>query len=1154
MLLNRDVFLVDPTTRSIPNDGVAKVVDPRTPEEWAVLRYELASFVCDGEYQNGLERILSSFLAALDQPTQPAVWVSGFYGSGKSHFVRVLEYLWRDVKFDDGATARGLANLPTEVSDLLKELVTRGKQSGGLWSAAGTLSAGTGSVRLGLLAILFGSAGLPEQYPAARFVLWLKREGLYEAVKAGVEGKGRDFGKELNNMYVSPHLAGSLLAAYPTFATSEAEVRSLLKAQYPVLADITDEQFLDTVQDVLRRQAATPGKLPCTLIVFDELQQFIGEDSARALNVQTIVEACCSRFGSRLLFVGTGQSAIQATPQLSKLQGRFTVRVELSDTDVQKVVRQVVLRKDPTRTPALKAVLEAASGEINRHLAGAKIGPNPADPSDLVPEYPLLPVRRRFWERTLRAVDIAGTAGQLRTQLRIVHEAARAVAGKPLGTVIPADFIYDQLKASLLQSTVLLRDTASVIESLRDGTPDSDLRSRLCALVFLIGKLPTEGIAAAGIRADAATLADLTVDDLVAGSASLRQRIPNLLQSLVESGALMVVGDEYRLQTRESAEWEADYRSRLAPIKADDTRLASERGTAFRAAVTAALKDVRLVHGVNKTPRKFDLHFGADAPPATATAAGNVPIWVRDEWTVTEKTVREEAQTAGLASPTVFVFLPRLDPEGLRTALAGAAAAKGTLDGRPRSALPEGIEARKAMESRQATEQKQIASLVATIVANARVYQSGGVEVTGDTFAEAIRTAVERALARLFEKFNITDTAGWDKVVKRIEDGSADALAALGYTGDVDKHPAAQEILAFLANSSKKGAEVRKKFMGAGYGWPQDAVDGALLALITAGFVRATRNGQPASAKEIPQGQIGVVDFAREGVTVSAAQRLAVRKLLADLGLQTRPNEEVAAVGKVLERLTALAYEAGGAPPQPPRPTTETIEELRILGGNELILAAFNRSDELRASQTQWTANKGLIEQRRPRWVLLERLLGHANGLPSAGAARSQFEAILAARTLLAAPDPTAPLIAGLATLLRTELQARRARLLSVRERELAQVEVTTEWAGLSPAERDSLISKHELGPIAELNIGTDAALLDALDAAPLAAWENRIAALPARLARAREEAAKMLEPKAVRVRPRSATLKTIGEVDAYLVALRGEIVEHIEAGSPVIL
>ena len=58
------------------------------------------------------------------------------------------------------------------------------------------------------------------------------------------------------------------------------------------------------------------GELPCTLLAFDEMQQTIGEDTVRALEVQAIVEDLCSEFGTRLLVVGTGQSAIQATPQL----------------------------------------------------------------------------------------------------------------------------------------------------------------------------------------------------------------------------------------------------------------------------------------------------------------------------------------------------------------------------------------------------------------------------------------------------------------------------------------------------------------------------------------------------------------------------------------------------------------------------------------------------------------------------------------------------------------------------------------------------------------------------------------------------------------------------------------------------------------------
>src|SRR5260221_1791947 len=92
MIKNRDVFLVDPTTYTIPNNGVTKVIDPRTPEEWNVLRYELEHFVCEGEYHRGLALILSTYIDNLAKAEQPAVWVSGFYGSGKSHFVRVLEY------------------------------------------------------------------------------------------------------------------------------------------------------------------------------------------------------------------------------------------------------------------------------------------------------------------------------------------------------------------------------------------------------------------------------------------------------------------------------------------------------------------------------------------------------------------------------------------------------------------------------------------------------------------------------------------------------------------------------------------------------------------------------------------------------------------------------------------------------------------------------------------------------------------------------------------------------------------------------------------------------------------------------------------------------------------------------------------------------
>ena len=111
----------------------------------------------------------------------------------------------------------------------------------------------------------------------------------------------------------------------------------------------------------------------------------------------------------------------------------------------------------------------------------------------------------------------------LRTQLKIVHEAARSVADKPLGHVIGADFVFRSESASMLQSGVLLKEIDELIRGLDDGTPDGDLKSRACALVFLISQLPQEGVGDTGVRATAAVIADLLVEDLAAtGRASAR--------------------------------------------------------------------------------------------------------------------------------------------------------------------------------------------------------------------------------------------------------------------------------------------------------------------------------------------------------------------------------------------------------------------------------------------------------------------------------------------------------------------------------------------------------------------------------------------------------------------------------------------------------
>src|SRR5215472_13631109 len=130
----KEVLLRDPSQYALVNNGQARIQNESADERMiAQLRGELSTFVCEGQYADGMARILESFLKGRTQPSQQAAWVSGFFGSGKSHLLKMLCHLWQDTEFSDGATARSLVPaLPDDVRSALRELDTAGKRGGGL--------------------------------------------------------------------------------------------------------------------------------------------------------------------------------------------------------------------------------------------------------------------------------------------------------------------------------------------------------------------------------------------------------------------------------------------------------------------------------------------------------------------------------------------------------------------------------------------------------------------------------------------------------------------------------------------------------------------------------------------------------------------------------------------------------------------------------------------------------------------------------------------------------------------------------------------------------------------------------------------------------------------------------------------------------------
>ena len=301
----------------------------------------------------------------------------------------------------------------------------------------------------------------------------------------------------------------------------------------------------------------------------------------------------------------------------------------------------------------------------------ARDRPGSGDETFLEADYPLLPSRRRFWESVLRSIDKAGKAGQLRSQLRVVHEANRMVAGSAVGTVVPADFIYAEKSADMLQTGVLLREIEQLIQSERANGTDGELRARVLAFVFLISQLPREGFSDTGVRATKAHIADLLVDDLGASGAIMRRDVPRVLDDLHAESKLQRVDDEYSLQTQAGQEWTQDFRTRRAGILSDVARIAASRDTAFREALARILpKSVQ--QGVSKTARSVVLGFGDVAPAID----DNIFVWVRSGWDLTEKQFIDLASGLSTDSPLVLVYLPKVEADALASSLADRDAAE----------------------------------------------------------------------------------------------------------------------------------------------------------------------------------------------------------------------------------------------------------------------------------------------------------------------------------------------------------------------------------------------------------------------------------------------------------------------------------------------
>lgn len=1151
---NQDVYEKDINTFSLENQGVAKVDEALGAQQQQTLRFELETFVCKGHYEEGIKRILETYIETLARGSEsPSAWVSGFFGSGKSHMVKMLRALWTNTPFADGRTPRDIARLPPSVADALKELDTLARQKkSSLLAAAGTLSQGEGdSIRKAVLSIVFKACGLPSNFSEARALMWLRNEGIEDAVRQALDQGKRSLERELSSLAVSTALHEAILAAKPALARDSFELGDKLESQFVVKGDISQDEFLRTFK--LATQQGGPA--PIFLLVLDELQQYIADSADRAMRVQEVVESLAKSMDGRVLVVATGQSALADTPTLSKLLGRFSVPVLLSTSDVEEVLRETVLKKKASAAPSLAKLFSpnGCLGEVSSHLRQSSYEHRRDDEPVLAASYPILPTRQRLWERVLGSTDTTGTGIQLRSQLRLAFDAVKTTAKAPLGRVVGGDFIYDEIRQRLRQANQISAEIANSIDEMQQkGQP---LKARALKAVFLLSRVITSSAQDTGLKTDAQSIADVLIDDLSADNSALRATIKQALDELVDvhRKLMRVTGaaggiEEYRLQTKESADWFSYLRNEEIGLRSDPTAYESKVREELSAVASDLVRRISVQQGSSKMVRRLALH----TDPLTAPKeAEGLFAWLRSDLDGTPaKEVEQDAARAGLSSSIAFAHVGLPHKDALVTAIVAREAASRTLDhfGPPKT--PEGQEARNALLKQKTDAAKRVEELLADAIANAQVFQGGGQAVDeGSTLEDRLKKAAADGAARLFNKFALADASGWPTAYQEAAKGLVNALEKIGHMTPAETHPVCQEILARIASGSLKGAKLRQDFEGPPYGWSKEAVLAGLAVLFTTGQLKVTTpSGQPLALGKFLERDVNQYAFERENTPLSIAEKRAIARLA-----KCKPDDAELEAPRFVAQLKDVFHRIAGPAPRPAPNLPALLDELDKLSGKDLVKRLAAEEKGVKALADDLETQEARVKEREPRWQDLGKLMGYLDGHVDAAAAdalRNERQAVLDGRHLLDEQDPVPDLVHRASDALRAALNQTYGAYANHFQTGLQGLQQQADWGRLSAVDQAGILAAVGLSAAEPAPaVGTLHDLLTSLAQCTPQRWQERQDAIAGKLQQARAACSKKLEPKVQAFHAPQRIVRDVAELDAWLAEVRAAAVALLPVG-----
>jgi hypothetical protein len=541
-----------------PINGVVKADQLDESSVWQ----ELDEFVVTKEMDQHLRKFFSSYLEALENKNDGdiagriGIWVSGFFGSGKSHFIKVLSYLLRNQQVSsDGKTTRPLEIFQSKITDpMLLGDIKRAVSSSTdviLFNIDSKASHKTGrdAILQVFLKVLNEMQGYSPDHPhIAHMERYLDEKGTLRNFKDAFKAAtGTDWDKERDAYEFN---RDEVIAAFSgaTGQTKESSTKWIDNAEANF--SLTVESFCKWVKEYLDAK----GKDHRLIFLVDEVGQFIGTDSHLMLNLQTITEDLGVACKGRAWVVVTSQEDIDAvlgymqppkSNDFSKIQGRFRTRLSLSSANVDEVIQSRLLAKRPEVVAELESLFAAKGDIIKNQLTFTNVGMTFRpfrDAEDFQKNYPFAPYQFQLMQKVFEAIRNAGATGLHlargeRSMLDAFQSAGKQVATDEVGVLVPLYRFYPSIE-SFLDTSV-----KRTIDQAKDRNVE-DFDIDILKVLFLIRYVEE-------VKGNVDNLVTLCIDRIDADRLALRRRVEESLQRLEKETLVSRSGDNYFFLTNE---------------------------------------------------------------------------------------------------------------------------------------------------------------------------------------------------------------------------------------------------------------------------------------------------------------------------------------------------------------------------------------------------------------------------------------------------------------------------------------------------------------------------------------------------------------------------------------------------------------------------